>query len=694
MSILNIGTQSLQANQAALQTVGNNIANVNTTGYSRQSTILVNVPGQFTGGGYIGKGVGVKTIQRNFSEFLTRQAALSSSMQASDVTRADKLKQLEGIFGGGKDGLGASISDMMNAFSDVATSPTDLTARTVVLTRLDETAARMRSSQARLDDLQSGVTQELKQKVSAINNLAEAIAGVNQEIARVKGNGQPPNDLLDRRDQLVRELGNYVQTATIPADDGTLGVFIGGSQSLVLGTLTSKVSIEPDDFADTLKNKLAVDREGTKVFIDEDILGGGEVSGLLRFQNNDLVEGRNLLGRLTLAVTTSLNEQHKLGLDLDGKPGDNLLSPITFGKNNILEPKRPATLNTGSMSGLNAPTLNIYDVSQLVAADYVMEFNPTGFTITRSSDGRVFDQTQVAPLPTSSAGTFAVIDGLEIQNPSGGVASSGDRFLFKPFSTSAGNIRAEFTTPRALAVSNPLVGNMGSTNKGGLQQVSLVARSNPPLPLPLPPAPQIGISIKLEFVDANTYIRSDDPAYVMNPGESVLDRAAVCQRYNYLSGEPIESTAPDIPLTQPPTYSLPLTNWSVKLQGSPQMGDTFTISDILNPALNVDFRLNAGNAAALSALRDKPMFDGAALTDGYAGLISQIGIRTQSANYAAEVSTNIAANVERDRAGVSGVNLDEEAAKLLQYQQAYQASAKMVQIAQSIFESLLQGLAR
>ncbi len=93
-------------------------------------------------------------------------------------------------------------------------------------------------------------------------------------------------------------------------------------------------------------------------------------------------------------------------------------------------------------------------------------------------------------------------------------------------------------------------------------------------------------------------------------------------------------------------------------------------------------------------LRDVAMFDGAALTDGYAGLIAQIGIRAQSANYASEVSSAIATNLERDRTGVSGVNLDEEAAKLLQYQQAYQASAKMIQIAQSIFDTLIQSMSR
>ena len=236
MGIMEIGTRALQANQVALQTAGNNIANVNTIGYSRQTVILQTVPGQFTGGGYIGKGVAVQTIQRNYSEFLTRQATLASATASADITRADKLKQLEGIFEGGPSGLGAAINDMMNSFADVASAPTDLTARTVTLTRIDETAARMRAASQRLDDLQIGVTQELTEKVNAVNSLAKSIGEVNNQIAKVQGQGQPPNDLLDRRDQLISQLNKYVQTTTIPADDGTLGIFLGGSQALVLGT--------------------------------------------------------------------------------------------------------------------------------------------------------------------------------------------------------------------------------------------------------------------------------------------------------------------------------------------------------------------------------------------------------------------------------------------------------------------------
>jgi flagellar hook-associated protein 1 FlgK len=643
MSILNIGTRALQANQVALQTAGNNIANVNTAGYSRQKVILETVQGQFTGGGYIGKGVSIQTIQRNFDAFLTRQSALASSTKSADTARSDKLMQLQSIFEGGTSGLGASVSDMLNAFSDVASAPTDLTARTVVLTRVDETAARMRAASKSLDDLQAGVQVELSQKVDAINSLAQSIADVNGEIAKTNGLGQPPNDLLDRRDQLIRDLNTYIQTTSIPADDGTVGVFVGGSQALVLGTTVSPVSLVKDDFGDQLKSKLAINRAGTQIVLDENTLGGGEVPGLLRFQNNDLVEGRNLLGRLTMGISTAMNDQHKLGLDLDGNVGGNIFTPTTFNGLNVLQPVPPATLNTGGSS----LALTIADPSKFAASDYELNFSSASAgTITRRSDGVVtaFDFNTTNPV---------TLDGISITESNLGTATAGDRFLFKPFATSASNISSVFSTPRALAVASPVAGSMGASNTGSLQQVALNARTNPPTNVP----------VTLTFTSASTYTRSDVP------GPS----------FNYISGQPIEGTVP---------ATTPLSQWSLTLQGMPKTGDTFTVQAM--PAAFA--KLNAGNATAMMDLRDAAMFDGAAMTDGYAGLISQIGIRAQSANYAATVSTTIAANLERDRASVSGVNLDEEAANLLQYQQAYQASAKVIQIAQTIFDTIIRQL--
>lgn len=650
--ILNVGTRALQANQAALQTAGNNIANVNTPGYSRQTVVLQNVEGQFTGGGYIGKGVDIQTIQRNFSAFLTTQSAMATSVQAADSTRADKLRQMEGIFEGGSTGLGAAVSDMLNAFSDVASAPTDLTARTVVLTRIDETADRMRAASQRLDDLQQGVAQELDQKINAINSLATSIAGVNQEIARQQGSGQPPNDLLDRRDQLVRELNKYIQTSSIPADDGTVGIFIGGSQALVLGTTASPLSLVKDEFGQA-SSKLAITRNGQSITLDENTLGGGEVPGLLRFQNTDLVEGRNLLGRLTLAITTSMNDQHKLGLDLDGNAGGNLFSPTVFGAENVRAPAPPASLNTGSAS----IALSISDATQFVASDYELNFtSATTGSITRRSDGLVVNFPQT---PATTAPVLATFDGLSISLPAG-TPNAGDRFLIKPFSTAATNVASVFSSPRALAVASPVVGSMGTGNTGSLQQASLVARSNPPSATP----------VTLTFTGPNSYTRSDQPPTMV---------------FSYTPGQPIEGTTP---------ATTPLSQWSLTLQGTPKDRDTFTVFNIKDPTLTLDLRLNAGNASAMMDLRDKPMFDGAALTDGYASLMSQVGIRTQMATYAADVSGSIASNLEKDRTSVSGVNLDEEAAKLLQFQQAYQASAKMIQIAQNVFDTLIQSLGR
>ena len=669
MGILDIGSRALQANQTALQTTGNNIANVNTAGYSRQRTILTAAQGQFTGGGYVGKGVNVETIQRNFSEFLTRQSTLAGAVAAADVTRADKLKQLEGIFEGGATGLGASINDMLNSFADVSSAPTDMTARTVTLTRIDETASRMRAASQRLDDLQAGISQELTQKAATVNSLAKSIAGVNAEISKARGNGQPPNDLLDRRDQLVRELNQFVQTTSIPADDGTIGIFVGGAQSLVLGTEAYAVSIVKDEFGDLQKNNLAITRNGVSVTVDETALAGGQIPGLLRFQNHDLNEGRNLLGRMTLAISSAMNEQHRLGLDLDGNPGRDLFTPPTFDDKNVLIPKQypPPAPTVKLNTGTSTIAIAVKDVTKFVASDYEINFDATGTggSITRRSDGVVtaFDFATTNPV---------IIDGIAISETAG-PAAAGDRVLLKPFSTSANNISSQFSTSRALAVASPVVGLMGATNTGSLQQISVVARGpNPPNPPTTPFTPVV-----LTFTSANTYTRSDDVSATV---------------FTYTPGQAIEGTIPDLPPAVPLVYSSPLDQWSVKLQGSPRAGDTFKINAIKQT--NVDLRLNAGAALAMTNLRDVAMFDGAALTDGYAGLISQIGIRTQSANFAATVSTSIASNVERDRAGVSGVNLDEEAAKLIQYQQAYQASAKMIQIAQTIFDTLLQGLGR
>jgi flagellar hook-associated protein 1 FlgK len=658
MSLLNVGARALLANQVALQTAGHNIANVNTPGYSRQTVVLQTVQGQFTGGGYIGQGVDVQTILRNQSELLTRQSAAAGSTQAADIVRSERLRQLQEVFSGGTAGLGAAINDMMNAFSDVVTSPTDITARTVVLTRLDETAARMRTAGERLNELQYTVTEQLESSVTAINSLAQQMANINEQIARANGNGQSPNDLLDQRDQIIREINQYVQTTQIPADDGTVGLFVAGSQPLVLGTTASSLSIDDaTQFPASGQIKLFFNRTGAPpVEMDENVLGGGSVSGLLRFNNNDLTEGRNLLGRMAMAIGMTMNDQQNLGLTLDGVPGKDLFA---------LPTSMP-----GYTNGAGVGTVSFTGPTQFAASDYEIRFTTgTAGQVVRLSDGKATPFTDAANLATLQ------IDGLNFNLTTPG--NPGERMLFKPFSTAANNIQALVYSPRDLAVANPINAAMGTANGGTMQLAGLKATGlpNPPglvLPANANPAalPPILGGVQLQFTAGppTTY--------------DVLDRG----------------TAPPTVLAaaQPYTSGAPISinGWEIKLQGSPKTGDTVVIGNALDPQYGDAFTRNAGNASALMSLRDVKMFDESTLSDGYASAIAQVGTRTQSALFAAEMSTTIAANLERDRTAVSGVNLDEEAARLIQYQQAYQASSKMIQIAQNIFDSLLQGMGR
>ncbi|KZT14842.1 flagellar biosynthesis protein FlgK [Acidovorax sp. GW101-3H11] len=658
MSLLNVGARALLANQVALQTAGHNIANVNTPGYSRQTVVLQTVQGQFTGGGYIGQGVDVQTILRNQSELLTRQSAAAGSTQAADIVRSERLRQLQEVFSGGTAGLGAAINDMMNAFTDVVSAPTDITARTVVLTRIDETAARMRTASDRLNELQYTVTEQLQSSVTAINALAKQMAGINEQIARANGNGQSPNDLLDQRDQIIRDINQYVQTTQIPADDGTVGLFVAGSQPLVLGTTASSLSIDDaTQFPASGQIKLFFNRTGAPpVEMDENVLGGGSVSGLLRFNNNDLTEGRNLLGRMAMAIGMTMNDQQNLGLTLDGLPGKDLFA-------------LPASM-PGYTNGAGVGTVSFTGPTQFAASDYEIRFTTgTAGQVVRLSDGKATPFTSAANLATLQ------IDGLNFNLTTPG--NPGERMLFKPFSTAANNIQALVYSPRDLAVANPINAAMGTANGGTMQLGGLKATGlpNPPglvLPANANPAalPPILGGVQLQFTAGppTTY--------------DVLDRG----------------TAPPTVLAaaQPYTSGAPISinGWEIKLQGSPKTGDTVVIGNALDPQYGDAFTRNAGNASALMSLRDVKMFDESTLSDGYASAIAQVGTRTQSALFAAEMSTTIAANLERDRTAVSGVNLDEEAARLIQYQQAYQASSKMIQIAQNIFDSLLQGMGR
>lgn len=670
MSLMNVGVSALIANQQALTTTGHNIANVSSAGYSRQTIATKALVGQNMGTGYVGKGVQVATVMRNYNELLGKQSNAANATRAADAIRYQSLMQMQDVYSGGDSSLGAAINSMMNAFADVEAAPADGTARSVVLTRMSELTARFRSASATLQELDYSTNQQITNNVTLVNNLAGQVAALNTQIARSLASGHQPNDLLDARDQLIREINQYIQTTQVDADNGAINLFVGGSQALVLGSSTGQLSVaETVEYPGSQKLSLYFSQpNGEKVELTAPMVGGGEIAGLLKFNNDDLVAGRNLLGRLALSIGTELNNQNKLGLTLSGNYGTDLfkLTGTTTGWSNI--------------AGYNADVpaqraeATVTNTHALVASDYRIQFDGTNTAqLVRLSDGQVTDLAIDA-----TNGIQAEVDGLQFTVPAtvATAAQKGQSILFQPFNKAADEIQPLVHNAADLAVSNAVTASMANSNQGSLQLTSLRTTSlgtidNAGTPV-YSQIPAEGNPVTIRFIDdAGTYEVSYQ---TWNAATNTWDAATATGTYT--SGNPISVTG---------------LGWSITMTGSPKQGDAVSVGNAKD--LGDGFKLNAGNASAFLSLRDATIFDGGTtLSDGFSAAMAVIGTRTQSAQYAAQLSETIANNLNADRTAVSGVNLDEEAARLLQYQQAYQASAKIIQTAQSLFDSVLNAV--
>lgn len=661
MSLMNVGVSALNANQQALTTVGHNIANVNTPGYSRQTVYTNALHGQNMGNGFIGKGVQVATVMRNYSALLNRQSNAANAIHAADTSRLQGLMQMQDVFKGGDGSLGAAVTNMMNAFVDVQAAPSDATGRNVVLTRMSELAARFHAASNMLEEQDYSTAQQLRNNALLVNDKASQVARLNNEISRALATGHQPNDLLDARDQVIREINQYVQTTQVAADDGSISLFVGGSQALVLGINSGQLSVEETkEYPGSQRMALYFSQPGgQQLELTAAMVGGGEIAGLLKFRNEDLAEGRNLLGRLAMTIGHELNLQNQRGLTLNGQQGGALFSlPTTStGYGNI----------TGySNIGPGAATTQVMDASKLKPSEYrlIFEGSPLAPVLTRMSDGKVFNGSSTPPLTMAALNAGFDADGLRftVPNATTAAAVAGNSMLFKPFSTAASEIEALVHNPDELAAASALTANINKNNTGKLQLTQLGANDFTGIP-----AAQDPVRLTFDGAGQVTYQIYDHLSSTWGPASAPMD---------YTPGQPIT-----------------INGWSITLTGTPAAGDTVDVANALD--FGEAFRLNAGNAGAFLDMRDKKVFDeGTTLSDGFSAAMAVVGTRTQSVQLAEKLSSTVAKNLEMDRTAVSGVNLDEEAARLLQYQQAYQASSKVIQIAQSLFDSVLNAVGR
>ncbi|MBB2495876.1 flagellar hook-associated protein FlgK [Aquipseudomonas ullengensis] len=681
--LLSIGLSGLSANKTSLAVTGHNITNVNTPGFSRQDTVQATRTPQFSGAGYIGSGTTLVDVRRIYNEFLTTQVRSSTALNSDVTAYLDQINQLDSLLAGSTTGVTPGMQKLFAALQTAAEDPANIPARQLVLSEAEGLSKRFNTIYDRLYEQNAFINKQLSAVTDQVNQLATSIAGYNNAIAVAGANGQQPNDLLDAREEAVRQLSEFIGVTVVPQDDNTYNLFIGSGQPLVVGATAAKLQVVPGT-ADPLRSEVQFVSGGSSQGITS-LITGGEMGGLIRYREDVLDTSMNSVGRLALSIADQINTQLGQGLDLKGNFGESLFrdinDPLIIGQRSLAR-----VGNSDTNANLN---VLIENTTALTTSDYEVQFtSATEYTVRRISDGQtvsaIYDDDGdpdtpmvAAPSPYDiTSGTPLVFDGFSM-NVASGTFAAGDRFRVMPTRNEADNIRTDLTNAEELAFASPLKAETSPANigTGAITQPSLIT--------------QIDIYDAAAQAALENSLRTAPPVRIVFTSDSdydVVDTAGTVLSSNTIV--PGQNNTQQITAGTPPDDF----TFEFTLSGRPKTGDNFTI------AFNTNGVSDNRNALKLTELQSKstigidpnfPTTTGASFTDAYGDLVERVGTLTSQARVDGEATTAILKQATDNRDSVSAVNLDEEAAKLIQFEQYYQASAQIIQVARSLFDTLI-----
>ncbi len=645
-STLQLGLSGLLAAQRALNTTGHNITNVGTEGFSRQRAEQVADAGGVSTGNSAGLGVTITGVRRSNDQYLNAELNRTTAAQTASETQYQLSVRLDRLLSSSSTSLASYLNDFSSASDAVSRDPSSLPNRQVMLSEADKMIGAFRTLGEEISNMESEVNTRIQTAVADINDLSKRIAQLNNDITlATAGNANStPNDLLDQRDNVIRQLSEQVAITTLTRPNGSIDVLSKGGESLIHGSRYRTFSTAQDPLRSD--HLIPVNSVGADVSSD---LSGGIIGGLLDYRSEVLDPSRASFGRLAAGMSIDFNAQHAKGLDLNNDPGGSFFS-VPTPRINV------AASNTGSGS----ITASLTSSSALTTSEYVLSSDDgaNAYTLTRLSDNQTFAINTGGTSPYTNAS----VDGVQINITAG--AASGDRFLIQPTAFVQDALQVAVTDPSKIAAANPVLGSVSTSNSGDAIVASVVVQST--TSLPLSGAPVSG-DLTLTFNSANNqYILSPDPS-----SESPL-------AYN--------------PATESggKTFTLLGGSLEVTLSGNPANGDQLILSH------NSDGTGDNRNAKQLGDILRNGLFDGGSLSlsDAYSGIVSQVGTLTKSAETNQLTFSNMLNQAQSLRDSISGVNLDEEAANLLRFQQAYQASAQVIAAADALFNTLMQAVSR
>lgn len=633
MSLFNIGLSGLNTAQNALTTVSHNLSNSTTPGYSRQNAIIASAGALYQGSGYYGQGVQTTSVTRSYSAFLTTQLNNAQSLSSQLSTYQTQISQIDNLLSNSTSSLSKVMQSFFSAVQGVANTPADPSARQNMISSAQTLAGQMRSTSDFFTQLQSGVNTQLKSSVTQVNDYTKQIATLNTQIAAAtaSGNGQPPNDLLDQRDQAVSSLSQLIGVKVVVQDGTSYNVSLSDGEPLVLGGTSYSMQAVTSS-ADPSRTVVAISRPGGGAMqLDDSTVSGGSIGGLLQFRSQTLDPAQNAIGQLSVVLGQTVNAQQALGIGLTGQQGTNLFQVGT-----------PTVLTNANNTGNAQLNASVTDSSALTNSDYTLSFDGTNYTLVRASDKQTMATVAAAgatyPLSISA-------DGVTMQLTAGMV--SGDSFQVQPTRNAAASFNLIMTDPAGIAAAAPSRVDATSTNTGsGTASLSSVA-----------------------------------PGYTMLAGPLTATYNGAGYTFTDATGAAVTPTSSS---TSGSTTSYVINGQTFSFGGTPKTGDTFKLSS------NVGGVSNNSNMLQMAALQNAKTIGGiSSYNDAYAQLVNSVGSQANSLNVAATSQQSITTQIQTQQQSVSGVNVDEETVSLMQYQQLYQANAQVIQAANTMFQTLL-----
>jgi flagellar hook-associated protein 1 len=626
--VFGISISALQAFQQAINVTSNNVANASTPGYDRESVNLTEAIPQSNGAATVGAGVVVTGISRAYSQAAANQLNNSQSTLGQLTALQNYSSQIDNLFGTTVGGLSTSLQSFYSAFSDVANNPTSTASRQALLGQAQAVAGSFQNASSELNSLNTDVNSRITADVQQINSIASAISTLNQQIVvgTAQDGNQPPNELMDQRDQLVSNLSQLVGVSTTTDPDGALNVFVGNGQPLVLQGQTTQLTTVPNQFN---ASQLEISTSTSNGNVISGNITSGDLGGLLSARSQVINPALNQLGQIATAFSQTVNSQQGDGLDLSGNLGANIFSVGT-------------PLATASSKNTDAVTasvsVNANGLGALTADNYILSFQGGAPTLTDTTTG-----VSVTPTGAGTSASPYTANGVSIVLS--GAPAASDQFLIQPTATAASSIQVVLTNPSQIAAAGAVKTTAAGANTGAaiISSGTVLNSANPNLLSP----------VTIAFTSPTTYTINGGPANA------------------YTSGGNIAANG-----------------WQVQISGAPATGDSFTVTSNAGGTGDNRNALLAANAQNVGVLQNGTT----SITGGVSALITGLGSQAQQINTAQTAQAAVNAQALSSVQSTSGVNLDEEAANLLQWQQAYQAAAQALTVGNSLFTTLIDSV--